>query len=331
MTTPGTATAPALRLHVTSGGTEMLTRDRTGAEVRSSIGVPDALSLAEADALARQLAPLRPGVGGPADDPLAADTTLTSLLGIASPLMLDVPALWRPRPPRGRLRVPIGSDADGQPVELDIKESAQGGMGPHGLIIGATGSGKSELLRTLVLGLALTHPPDVLNFVLVDFKGGATFLGLDALPHVSAVITNLADELPLVDRMRDALYGELVRRQELLRAAGQLRVAARLHHGPRAGPTCPGAHAVPRARRVLRAAVGQAGVHRPVRHDRPGRPVARRAPAARLAAPRGRQAARPGHPPVLPDRPADVLRLGSAWCSAYRTPTSCPRSRATAT
>ena len=53
--------------------------------------------------------------------------------------------------------MPIGTDADGQPVELDIKESAQGGMGPHGLVIGATGSGKSELLRTLVLGLALTH------------------------------------------------------------------------------------------------------------------------------------------------------------------------------
>ena len=56
--------------------------------------------------------------------------------------------------------------------------------------------------------------------MLVDFKGGATFLGLDRLPHVSAVITNLADELPLVDRMRDALHGEMVRRQELLRTAG---------------------------------------------------------------------------------------------------------------
>jgi S-DNA-T family DNA segregation ATPase FtsK/SpoIIIE len=214
------ATVPVLRLSVTSGGTDMITRDRTGAEVRSSIGVPDSMSLAEADALARQLAPLRPGAGGVADDPLAADTTLTSLLGIPSPFTLDPEALWRPRPPRSRLRVPIGTDADGQPVELDIKESAQGGMGPHGLIIGATGSGKSELLRTLVLGLALTHPSDVLNFVLVDFKGGATFGGLERLAHVSAVITNLAGELPLVDRMRDALNGELVRRQELLRAAG---------------------------------------------------------------------------------------------------------------
>jgi DNA segregation ATPase FtsK/SpoIIIE, S-DNA-T family len=220
VTAPGTPATPALRLDVTSGGTEMITRDRAGAEVRSPIGAPDFMSLAEADAFARHLAPLRPGVGGPVDDPLAADTTLTSLLGIASPFQLDVPALWRARPPRGRLRVPIGSDADGQPVELDIKESAQGGMGPHGLVVGATGSGKSELLRTLVLGLALIHPSDVLNFVLVDFKGGATFLGLERLTHVSAVITNLADELPLVDRMRDALNGELVRRQELLRAAG---------------------------------------------------------------------------------------------------------------
>jgi DNA segregation ATPase FtsK/SpoIIIE, S-DNA-T family len=221
--TPAPVTAPGpgtLRLRVTADGMEMLSRDRTGADTAAPIGRPDALSLAAADALARQLAPLRPTTAGLGDDPLAADTALAALLGIESPLALDLPTLWRPRTPRNRLRVPIGNDAAGQPVELDIKESAEGGMGPHGLVIGATGSGKSELLRTLVLGLAVTHPPDVLNFVLVDFKGGATFLGLDRLPHVSAVITNLADELPLVDRMRDALHGELVRRQELLRSAG---------------------------------------------------------------------------------------------------------------
>jgi S-DNA-T family DNA segregation ATPase FtsK/SpoIIIE len=185
------------------------------------IGQPDLLSRPEAEALARQLAPLRPAdAGGPADDALAADTTLTDLLGATSLRELDVARVRRGRAPRDRLRVPIGVDADGQPVELDLKESAEGGMGPHGLVVGATGSGKSELLRTLVLGLALTHSAQDLNFVLVDFKGGATFLGLDRLPHTSAVITNLADELPLVDRMRDALQGEVVRRQELLRAAG---------------------------------------------------------------------------------------------------------------
>ena len=93
-------------------------------------------------------------------------------------------------------------------------------MGPHGLVIGATGSGKSEFLRTLVLGLAMTHSPEQLNMVLVDFKGGATFAGMSDMPHVSAVITNLAQELTLVDRMQDALSGEMVRRQELLRDAG---------------------------------------------------------------------------------------------------------------
>src|SRR3954464_1498950 len=125
-----------------------------------------------------------------------------------------------PRPNRDKLRVPIGVGADGGQIELDLKESAQDGMGPHGLLIGATGSGKSELLRTLVLALAPTHSSETLNFVLVDFKGGATFASLDRLPHTAAVITNLAHELSLVDRMVDAINGELIRRQELLRRAG---------------------------------------------------------------------------------------------------------------
>ncbi|EST23182.1 hypothetical protein N566_26060, partial [Streptomycetaceae bacterium MP113-05] len=109
---------------------------------------------------------------------------------------------------------------EGEPVMLDIKEASQEGMGPHGLCVGATGSGKSELLRTLVLGLAVTHSSETLNFILADFKGGATFTGMADMPHTSAVITNLADELTLVDRMRDAITGELNRRQEMLRKAG---------------------------------------------------------------------------------------------------------------
>ncbi len=130
------------------------------------------------------------------EDALSGATTVTSLLGIDNPFRVDPAETWRPRAPRNRLRVPIGVDTEGRPVHLDIKESAQGGMGPHGLCIGATGSGKSEALRTLVLGLALTHSSEVLNFVLVDFKGGATFLGMENLRHVSAIITNLEDELP---------------------------------------------------------------------------------------------------------------------------------------
>jgi len=199
-----------------------------GAEGAADLGVPDAMSRAAAEALARQLAPLRPAGAGRAGGTARATATLAGLLAIADPRDPDPAALRKRRAARDLLRIPIGTRPDGSPVELDIKESAQGGMGPHGLIVGATGSGKSELLRTLVLGLALTHDPGDLNFVLVDFKGGATFLGMETLPHVSAVITNLADELPLVDRMHDALSGELVRRQEVLRAAGH--ASLREHH-----------------------------------------------------------------------------------------------------
>ncbi|MPZ27566.1 MAG: type VII secretion protein EccCa [Micromonosporaceae bacterium] len=186
------------------------------------LGRADQLSLVEAEALALQLAPLRRSAKAETEteEPLSADVGLAELLELGDPYAFDVATAWVPRANRDRLRVPIGVGPDGRPVELDLKESAQDGMGPHGLLIGATGSGKSELLRTLVLALAATHDSTTLNFVLVDFKGGATFTRLDRLPHTSAVITNLADELPLVDRMTDAINGELIRRQELLRQAG---------------------------------------------------------------------------------------------------------------
>ncbi|MFG3142581.1 type VII secretion protein EccCa [Streptomyces sp. NPDC048211] len=182
-------------------------------------GVPDGISLPAAEALARQLAPLRTG-GGREGEPLLSDLDFTELLDLGDADTVDVARTWRPRPVSERLRVPIGVGEDGLPVMLDLKEAAQDGMGPHGLCVGATGSGKSELLRTLVLGLAVTHPSETLNFVLADFKGGATFSGMSQLPHVAAVITNLADDLALVDRMGDAIRGELQRRQELLRSAG---------------------------------------------------------------------------------------------------------------
>ena len=183
-------------------------------------GQPDHLSPEAAEALARQLAPLRMGTGGDDDEPLLANLEFTDLLNLGDAASVDVRRTWRPRSTAERLRVPIGVGEDGQPVMLDLKEAAQDGMGPHGLCVGATGSGKSELLRTLVLGLAVTHSSETLNFVLADFKGGATFAGMSQMPHVAAVITNLADDLALVDRMGDSIRGELNRRQELLRDAG---------------------------------------------------------------------------------------------------------------
>ncbi|MEE1926735.1 type VII secretion protein EccCa [Streptomyces sp. TRM 70351] len=210
--------AHGVRLEVSDGTLAV----RSG-ETTDELGDADALSRAEAEALAQQLAGHRLDARTAQTEDLdSADTTLPALIGVDDAGRLDLETLWRPRPLRDRLRVPIGLSADGGVLDLDIKESAQNGMGPHGLLVGATGSGKSELLRTLVLAMATTHSTEQLNFVLVDFKGGATFAGMADLPHVAAVITNLEDDLTLVDRMQEALSGEMNRRQEVLRDAGNL-------------------------------------------------------------------------------------------------------------
>jgi S-DNA-T family DNA segregation ATPase FtsK/SpoIIIE len=209
-----------LRLDFTEAGLEMVQGSRSGKEMRTPLGRGDELSVVQARACARIVAPFRLGATTEISEPLATDFDVAKLLGIDDVATFDPRSLWAARSATDRLRVPIGIDQDGGTVELDIKESAQGGNGPHGVLIGATGSGKSELLRTLVLSMAITHSSETLNFVLVDFKGGATFIGLDKLPHTSALITNLADEVQLVARMQESVQGELVRRQELLRRAG---------------------------------------------------------------------------------------------------------------
>ncbi|GGK57431.1 type VII secretion protein EccCa [Nocardia camponoti] len=214
----GLAARRGLQLVVSDGAVSA--RSAAGVE---RFATPDRISAAEAETFARALGRYRLATAAQIvslGEGTTADPGLMALLRIPDAAQIDPARVWRPRTARERLRVPIGITPDGTPVEIDIKESAENGMGPHGLCIGATGSGKSEFLRTLVLSMVTTHSPDALNLVLVDFKGGATFLGLDSLPHVAAVITNLEEELSLVDRMKDALAGEMNRRQELLRSAG---------------------------------------------------------------------------------------------------------------
>jgi S-DNA-T family DNA segregation ATPase FtsK/SpoIIIE len=164
----------------------------------------DTADLALCEALARRLGPLRL-------DGRAASSTATGpvrLLDLLNHLdHFGRPRLWADV--RGFLQIPIGATPEGNPLILDLKEAAEAGIGPHGLVIGATGSGKSELLRTIVAGLAATHPPDQLAFVLVDFKGGAAFADLALLPQVAGLITNLQADLSMVDRAMAALQGEL--------------------------------------------------------------------------------------------------------------------------
>jgi S-DNA-T family DNA segregation ATPase FtsK/SpoIIIE len=207
-------------VHMSVDGEKLKVETSSGA---SFSGLGDQLSIPQAEALARQLAPLRVGSGSDGDEPLTSALDFTDLMGIGDPGSFDTRKGWKRLSPQDRLRVPIGVGENGEPVILDIKEAAMGGMGPHGLCIGATGSGKSEVLRTLVLALAVTHSSDNLNFVLSDFKGGATFAGMSTMPHTAAVITNMADDLTMVDRMRDAIVGEMNRRQEMLRDAGNFK------------------------------------------------------------------------------------------------------------
>lgn len=171
--------------------------------------------------IARNMAPLTLAEASGKQD-FSQDVRLLDLLNISAADAFDPALTWRPRERTDLLRIPLGQKADGHILYLDLKEAADRGMGPHGLIVGATGSGKSELLRTIVSALSITHDPRTLNFVLVDFKGGASFADFAPLPHVAGIVTNLQSDLALVDRVYSALLGEQQRRQRLLHEAGNL-------------------------------------------------------------------------------------------------------------
>lgn len=131
----------------------------------------------------------------------------------------------RPRPltsSPGAWNMTLGEGDDGC-VDLDVREAADGGVGPHGLLVGATGSGKSELLRQMLGELVVTHPSDELHLALIDFKGGAAFAIFEQLPHVTAYVTNLV-ESDATRRLHEALEGELLRRQRALAHAGAASV-----------------------------------------------------------------------------------------------------------
>ena len=217
--------ARELRLHVSENG---LVSGLPGGD--DAFVCPDRMSDVAALVCAQRLAGYRTGE-------FVAPSGLgwPELVGIGDLASYSPTDRWNNRSFRDRLRVPVGTTTAGAPLELDIKEAAEKGMGPHGLCIGATGSGKSEFLRTVALGMMVRHSPEALNLALVDFKGGATFAGLESAPHVAAVITNLSDKTAMVARMRDALTGEMNRRQEALRSAGNLDGITAYDRARRAG------------------------------------------------------------------------------------------------
>ncbi len=197
-------------------GTVVDVHDR-GATVRRSDGpgtplVADVLALEACEPAARALAPLRaPGE----DDAIPAIVDLADV--VSDPTMLDdadaVRRAWeRNSALPSSLQAPIGL-TNGGVMHIDLRAD-----GPHGLVAGTTGSGKSELLRTLVSSLALHHPPDRLTFLLVDYKGGAAFGAVAALPHVVGLVTDLG--LAEARRALTSLRAEVRRREHVVAAAG---------------------------------------------------------------------------------------------------------------
>lgn len=178
-------------------------------DVTSGAVVPDTVGEEWCARVARALAPLRDvtsAFGAAGSLPDAVD--LGDLLAAGGPE--DIAHRWRTRP--RNVRAVIGTDASG-PYEIDLAAD-----GPHVLVGGMTGSGKSELLRTLLVSLAYVNRPDELVYILMDYKGGSAFDGCVDLPHTVGLVTDL--DGPATARALASLRAELRRREEVLRAAG---------------------------------------------------------------------------------------------------------------
>lgn len=157
---------------------------------------------------------------------------LQKLLKISPGPGLDVAKLWQEHSlPVGTgdpvvmdhlLRVPIGLQPDKTPVFLDFKGQADGGDGPHGLIIGRTGSGKTTALQTIALGLFTQHPPDVVRALFIEAKGEGAFDDFADWPHVEPlVVTDPEQGQSSLDRCGDLLRDLLRERANLLAEAGR--------------------------------------------------------------------------------------------------------------
>ncbi|WP_245339243.1 type VII secretion protein EssC [Paenibacillus shirakamiensis] len=181
---------------------------------------PDAISREQIEILARNLAPIQ--LKRTAFGELPLSLPLMDLLGMRGLDDWDVKTTWdRNRFPL-TLPIPVGIRSGGKTMILNLHDKMERqGHGPHGLIAGTTGSGKSELLQSLIITLALEYHPHDLTFLLIDYKGGGMSNTFGLLPHVMGSITNLDQQV--MDRAKISLRAELVRRQRILKEAGNLQ------------------------------------------------------------------------------------------------------------
>ena len=156
--------------------------------------------------LARSLAPVRDVSRDDADSALPTSARLLNLLNMPNPAGVDVERIWQAG--GSTTAAPIGLAADGAFV-LDIRRD-----GPHALVAGTTGAGKSELLQTIIASLAVANRPDSLNYVLIDYKGGSAFMDCARLPHTVGMVSDL--DAHLTERALASLAAELHRRERIL-------------------------------------------------------------------------------------------------------------------
>ena len=191
--------------------TETWTR---GGELRE--GGYESASRADCERVAKKLAGWEVAGSG-SRVPLPESIRLSKVLGADCFAVDSVKQSWSASfEPKDLLQFPIGVCARREQLELamiNLLPAALGGNDAyHTILIGTTGSGKSEFMKSLVMGAAVHYPPNLLNFFFLDFKGGAAFSIFEDLPHVSGVVTNLKPEL--VERGLDSIKNEIERRQE---------------------------------------------------------------------------------------------------------------------
>ncbi|WP_243723407.1 FtsK/SpoIIIE domain-containing protein, partial [Actinomadura sp. 7K507] len=176
----------------------------------------DQVSATWTDRVARALAPVRDVSREDAEDSIPSEVRLLDVFDMPDPTAEDILQMWA-RTGGRTTRVPVGVGPGGQgpgdPYEIDLRAD-----GPHGLIAGTTGAGKSELLQTLIASLAVANRPDEMTFVLIDYKGGAAFKDCARLPHTVGMVTDLDGHA--TERALESLAAELRRREEVLLDAG---------------------------------------------------------------------------------------------------------------
>ena len=148
---------------------------------------------------------------------LTKNITMFELLGILSVEDIDLNERWENAQVYKSLAAPMGVKTKNQMVYLDISDKA-GAHGPHGLVAGTTGSGKSEVLQTYILSMATLYHPYEVGFVIIDFKGGGMANQFKNLPHLIGTITNIDGRE--INRSLLSIKAELVKRQEMFSESG---------------------------------------------------------------------------------------------------------------